>query len=475
MLEYFKKLTKEELLSFEKFIYSPYFNSQKTLMKLFEYLRENYPRIEDDLISKKNLSLKIYGEKNINDIKIRKLISDFSILMEKFLTQLEIEKRSTENKILLLSSMRKRGIRRRFEMNMNELIKLQKNTYSKDSDFYLNQANLLSEYYYFNFGDIRSDFTGSLQDKSDNLDFYFIFSKLHNFHEMLHNEGSKNKNVFYKKIFFNEIRSYIEENRKIIFEKHPNIFIIYIVLMMFDTLDDKYLYELLSYLKSNETKFTKDNLNYYYQYASQYYIQKVNNGMTEYRKNIFEIFEIMREKKLFLIDNIITDLEFNSVVNISLSVKKFKWLDEFIEEYKDYIDPDFSKDSYNLAKSKLHFHRKEYQKVFNYLNDVEIKDSNYYMNSKFLLSKVYYEMKNFVGAKYIIENLKQYIRVKKTLPPEQSKVIQLFRNYMNELIKVKESSSKDRKSLKRILQKELEFEKGLVPTKDWFFEKLDEM
>lgn len=84
-------------------------------------------------------------------------------------------------------------------------------------------------------------------------------------------------------------------------------------------------------------------------------------------------------------------------------------------------------------------------------------------------------MKNLVGAKYIIENLKQYIRVKKTLPPEQSKVIQLFRKYMNDLIKVKESSSKDRKSLKRILQKELEFENGLVPTKDWFFEKLDEM
>ncbi len=475
MIEHFNKFSEEELIKFEKFVCSPYFNTQKNLIKLYEYLISKYPRITKEDISKKNLSLIIYPGKKFSDVKIRKLISDFTILVEKFLTQLEIENTPVANRILLLSSLRKRGMRRRFEMNFRDVFNQQKKEFSKDNIYYRNQVNLQTEYYYFNFGNIRTDFANCLQEKSDNLDYYFIFNKLHNFHEMIHNEGIKNKNNFYDKRFLKEIVTAIEANREVIYKKHPNIFIIYNVLMMFDTLDDKYLYELLDYLKLNGKKFTKNSLSYYYQYASQYYIQKVNSGQINYRHDIFKIYEIMMDKNLFVIDNIITDLEFNSVVNISLAVKKYEWLANFIEKYKGYIDPDFAKDAYNLARSKLYFHTKEYEKIFQHLNEIELKDSTYYMNSKFLLAKVYFEMKNFVGLRYIVENLRQYIRIKETLGIEQNTLIRVFIKYITELTKLYESSSAERRSLKVIMKKELDNEKNLVPTLDWFYEKIAEI
>ncbi len=188
-------------------------------------------------------------------------------------------------------------------------------------------------------------------------------------------------------------------------------------------------------------------------------------------RDSFKIYEIMLDEKLFLIDNIITDLEFNSVVNISLGIKEYEWLDSFIEKYKKHIDPDFAKDAYNLAKSKLYFHRKEYEKIYQHLNSIERKDSTYYMNSKFLLARVYFEMKNFVSLKYIIENLRQYIRVKRTLGAEQNALIKIFNRYITDLVKLHESNGTERKSLKAILKKELDNEKNRTPTKDWFYEK----
>lgn len=93
----------------------------------------------------------------MNDVKIRKLISEFSLLMEKFYTQIEVDNESLRNKILLLQSLRKRGLQKRFEMNYNATLKLMKKSFSKDESYYLNKISLVNEMFYFKFGDIRGE------------------------------------------------------------------------------------------------------------------------------------------------------------------------------------------------------------------------------------------------------------------------------------------------------------------------------
>ena len=475
MLEYFKDLTEEELVKFEKFVYSPYFNNQKNNVRLFDYLKALYPDIEKADITKESLSVNIYEEKEVNDVKIRKLISEFSLLMEKFYTQQEIEDENIRNKILLLQSLRKRGLQKRFEMNYNSTSKLLKNIFSKDENYYLNKISLINEMFYFKFGDIRGELEKGIQEKSDNLDYYFAFSKLHAFNEMMHNEGTKNKNSFFKKKYWNEIIRQIEEDKEIIARNHPNLLIIYYVVMMFETMDDKYLNLLTAYLKDKGKKFKKNNLKYYYHYITQYFIKKTNLGQIEYREKTFNFYKYMRKEKLFVIDNIITDFEFNNVVNTSLALKEYNWLESFVEEYKKYLAPNFVKDAYNLAKAKLMFGRKDYKNIFQYLNNVDYKDANYYAHSKFLLGRVYFDMENINGAKYIVANLKQYLRKRKSITAEQADTIKIFYYYLNELVKIYESKTASKKSLKIILAKQLDNEKKLIPNKNWFYEKINAM
>ncbi|MEO8666095.1 MAG: hypothetical protein ABI462_11430, partial [Ignavibacteria bacterium] len=385
MIEYFNDLTTDELYQFEKFVYSAYFTSQKNLVKLFNYLYMLYPKITSESLEKEKLSFEIYGEKKVNEQKIRKLISDFSMLMEKFYTYIEIENNNAGNEILLLSSLRKRGLSKRFEMNCNQLYKQMDRSFSKDDQHYLNRINLDNEKFYFNFGKSKREYNKYLQDKSDNLDFFYMFSKLHTFHEMLHSEGRRNKNNFYKKNLLSEILSNVKLNKEKIATEHPNLYIIYLVFMMFDTIDDNYLKELQGYLENYEKKFNKDKLSYYYHYVTMYHIQKINLGEREYIPRVFEIYKKMREKKLFLMDKMITDEEFNNVVNNSLALKEYVWTGTFIEEYRKHLDPAFASAAYNLAKAKLIFYRKDYKNIFPYLNEVEYKDTVYYTNAKFQL------------------------------------------------------------------------------------------
>ena len=84
-------------------------------------------------------------------------------------------------------------------------------------------------------------------------------------------------------------------------------------------------------------------------------------------------------------------------------------------------------------------------------------------------------MENINGAKYIVANLKQYLRIKKSITAEQADTIKIFYYYLNELVKIYESKAASKKSLKIILAKELDNEKRLIPNKNWFYEKINAM
>jgi len=473
MLDHFNKFTKDELKEFRKFINSPYFNSNKSIIKLFEYLHSKYPNISEEHISYAAISRNVFSEKKINQAGIRKLISEFMKIMEEYFMQSGLQIDIIANRISLLNKLRERGLNKRFEMNMKELYKMQKKFFQRDDTYYINQSHLEQQYFEFNITRFRKKYAKSLQSISDMRDYSFVFSKLHTFFAMFTNEMSGKKKFDRK--FFNEIMMFVETNKNLISRRHPNIYIIYLVVLMHETSNDKFFYDLKKYLETNEKKFTKSNLSYYYNYLISYCMHKINKGDVKFREFAFDLYKTRLKKNLFLINNIITDQEFTSVVNTVIALKEFDWLDEFIEKYKNKLDTEFAKDIYNLTKAKIFFSKKNYKQVFEHLKNVEFKDPVYYFNSKLLLARVYYDSKEFNGLNYIIENLRQYIRENKTLSNDNIAIIKTFNRYIQQLIKLNEKNSKDKLFAKVILKKELDNEKSFVANKSWFYEKLDKI
>ncbi|MBS1519217.1 MAG: hypothetical protein JSS91_14115 [Bacteroidetes bacterium] len=478
MLEYLNKLDENETRLFEKYVKSPFFNSNKNLITLCEYLLSLYPDVNGKNSSKQMISQIVYNERKINDVKIRKLLSDYYKLFDKFMIQLHFEKEDVMNKVILLNTFRKRGMNKRFELDYREAVNSQKKSFSKDDEYYINEVNLLTEYYYYNHSKYKNEKADCLQAKSDSLDMRYLFSKLHTFHEMFENEGTRNRGRYFNRGFYDEIMTFIENNISLIKKEHPNVYIIYLVLKMNESFNDDHLNQLQSYLTLNQKKFPEGKMLYYYNYITSYFIKKINAGHNRYRKDLMDIYKKMYRDKLFLIDNIITDQEYNSVVNTALAQKEYKWADRFIEEYKNYLEPSSSGDIFNLAKAKLLFHIKKYDEIFEYLTKIDNKDPSYYMNSKFLLGRVYFETKNFESLDYIIYNLSQYNRNKKILSSEERKSILNFILFMVELAKIvliNPLEKELRKSSKAILRKKLKNADGFVPGRNWFNEKLDDI
>lgn len=473
MISFLNELTVEELFDFETFLYSPYFTRIRNIKLLFDYVKPFYPNIRSDQISYEALSKNVLKEKVVNKVKIRKLLSDFSKLVEKYLLQKEMEKDTDNNKFLLLNALRKKGLSKKFNSELRSFLDTKKKPFSKDDYYYLADINIYDSIFYFNFSNFKLKFADILQNKSDSIDYLFVFLKLHVFNEMMENE--EGRDFKFNKKFFDEVISFVRVNKKEIASDHPNVYIIYLVVLMKMSGDDLYVEELKRYLNLNENKIKKDKLNYYYHYIRAYYVSKINQGQTDYREDLFEIIKLMDKKDLFIIDNIITDMEFNSVINTALALKEYIWISKFTEEYKKYLHPDFANDAYNLSVSKILYHKKDFDGVFEHLNKVEFKDPFYYFNAKFLMARVHYDTKNYLGVRYITDNLRQHSRVNRLLKPDQKNVIRVFIKYMDELVKIAELNSKKRRSMVSVLRKQIENEKTLVTNINWFYEKIDKL
>ena len=472
MFIFLNELSKVEFQKLGKFVKADYFNSNSKLKSIYTYLESLYPNITEDDLLPETLWLSSESDSAFSDVNYRRLVSDFMIIFERFLLQSEFESDNGFSNIMLLENLRKRRLKKRFDKAYSEIIKEMDSSYSKDGEYYIRRFLVLGEKYQYEYGEKKYDYSPLLQEHSDNIDNLILFEKLHIAHQMFQSSQNAGDEGIYKLDWLTESITTVEGNLNYYRKFHPNIYIIYLTYNMFKQNDDKYMTELRDFLNASGANFPKTKLGYYYEYLSSYCLSRYNNGEKRYRKTALELYKIMDQKELLVIDNVILDSEFNNVVNVALGEKELSYAEKFIEKYKNKIDERFATDSYSLAKAKLMFNRKEYDKMFEFMLKVEYKDPYYYINSKILAGRAFIESNEPIRAKYIHDNLKQYGRTNTALSDLQKNTISIFLHYFNYLIKIQSTSGSEMIKLKKLALTELLADKRVVPTQYWFKEKL---
>ncbi|MBK8550683.1 MAG: hypothetical protein IPL53_06330 [Ignavibacteria bacterium] len=173
MLILFNKLNKDEILRFEKMVNSSYFNTVENVRKLFYYLKSKHPQITKKDITQEEISKIIYPNETSTSEKVWKLKSDFTKVFEKFIVQNEFEEDIRYNDLCLLKGLRKKGSGKEFELFLNKFKKQNHKQFIKDDIYYLNNAIINEEEFYFKLAKVQFELHENLQAKSDNLDYYF--------------------------------------------------------------------------------------------------------------------------------------------------------------------------------------------------------------------------------------------------------------------------------------------------------------
>jgi hypothetical protein len=216
-------LSKDELASFEDFINSPYFNKLPRLVKLFQFINKNYELIYKNKLNKENLSEFMYPNQPFKDTSIRKLISDFNKVIERFAIQKELEEDRVDYNLKLLKQFRKNRQKDKFDRLYKETELLNEEDHSEVDQYYENRMRLLCERFELLFHKSIKEKKDIFQKKSDMLDLEFIMKKIYLYEAMVSIQGI-NKEVSYNYTFLNEIDAYINSNKADIIKNEPELY-----------------------------------------------------------------------------------------------------------------------------------------------------------------------------------------------------------------------------------------------------------
>lgn len=455
-----------EMNRLEKFILSPYHNSNETLLKIFSLLRKGVEKGKEP--DKEKIWAKLFKGKKYNDQKLRLLYSDlFKLLLDfvgiEYYKENTLQKLNTELKYSIdaKSQILIKTARRNIE-------KASLSHKYRDSEFFL--ENFTFESSIFN---LTTEFEKKTKvkktvlnylDINQNLDYFYLIEKLKWFCNYLSWKPIISNLPPIK--YINEIIEIIESLDEIPIELKI-YYSIYKTNVDPDNLEN---YKSLKDLILNNFQiFQKNKAKEMFESLINYTLLKINKGEKDYIKEMLDIYELGIEQGILLTDGKITPTSFRNIVGAALRIKRFDWAEEFIQKKINLIDQKYKKNALYFNLARLYFYKQQFEKVIETVRDVEFNDNLYTHVSKTMILISYYELENDEALFYFAESFKIFLKRR----TKTAKSVTL--GYLNDIKYIKKlAKSRYNNKILIKLKQEIINVKNLS-SRQWFLDKLEKV
>jgi len=462
-----------ELNSFEKFVNSPYFNQNEKLINYYNFLLPYLKGKEEGEISKIEIWKRIVKESEFNDTKFRKFTSDLLKLFERFLAQQIYEENNLNIANNLLENVSKKRILKLYNSVLSTAERLSKRHIDRNSDYY---------YYQYGFEKNKFNLTSEFEKKSkkkkkfnwlnigemgENLDVFYIGEKLKLYSTLL-----SWQRVYKLDIKLNFIEEIIGFVKSLDYEKFPPIAIWYQIYLTIKENDDiNHYYKLKEMIDEYIISFPREEAEDIYESALNYCIRKANTGHSEFYIELLNLYKDLLKNEMLIENNTISPTRFRNIAFSAIKVEDFDWAEYFINTYSDKLDVKYRDNAVSFNLARLYFNKKQFDKVIEYLRDVEFDDITYELSSKNMLIKIYYETDDVTPLYSLIDSFNVFLnRHKRTIPDNRRKNYKLLNKYVKKLLN---TSYRDKEGIKK-LKDDIE-KSGNFPDKQWVLEKVEEL
>jgi len=465
LFQVYASLKPGEFSQFRRFINSPFFNTNQNLVKLSDEL-SSYFNGKRKFKDKAGLYKKLYPDENYDDLKLRHLFSDLLKLLKLFMAYQVFEKNPIDQQMILLKNYRERHLVKLFEKTMKQMDILQEKHPYRDTEFYRNHYILEAEKNSFLEENMSRSIEPNLQNTMDALDVMYIVNKLRYACHMLNYVNVMQAD--YQLLLIKEIMIHVRENG---YEHIPAIGIYYQILNTFEHPENEENYFKLKYLINEHTKsFPAAEALIIYNFAMNYCVGRINEGDNKYLNEIFDLYKTALKKSIIFKQGVLSPWYYKNITVVGLRLGEFKWVKEFLKEYKKILPADYRENAFTYNLAKYYFYREKYNQVIKMLHEVEYQDIFYSLDSKAMLLKTYYELDELDAFESLADSFKVYLRRKKNLSENHR------RNYLN-LIKFIQKLYRlmpgDREALLK-LQLQINQARHLAD-KNWILLKLNEL
>ena len=410
LLEILRTFTKQEMIKFEDFLRSPYFNKKENVLKFFLVIKKYAPAFDNGDLEKETIWKKQFPDKKYNYGIMKNLIHDLGKLTETFITLEFYNKADYKKDRDLIYSMYFRDLPKLslaktkiFENNF-------KNQFHKNDIFSFSHymENAIHVY------DLKQRLLYSNNDKSDKMEsidlaceytvYNFLYISFIYYQNILKLKLDRNKEkienlleYFLGRLDGSEI---LEELIDLI-KKKPDklsktIMCFYYSYKSLSTNNSvECYYNFKNFLKENISMFPVDEWDSLYQILASC-LSNLKLPNLENNKETFEINQMIFSKGLIYANTrLIPYSRFISVIENSCILGKTKFAEIFLDEYKHMLPEDVKENTGYYSLARIAFAKSEFQETLNLLSKIQNEPLmlKYYIKNLYMMSC--YELKYY--------------------------------------------------------------------------------
>ncbi|MEO1257912.1 MAG: hypothetical protein AAFZ15_03915 [Bacteroidota bacterium] len=461
LIEIFNSLTKKEKRDLGKFVRSPYFNQREDVIKLYDYL--NRYSTDNESLNKESAFHFIYPTAVYSEKQIRYVMSFLFQAVRAFLAIDELEKDPIHFQSLVARSLRKRNTDRAFQMEW----KVAKNQLDKqktrNQDYHYKKYFLKYQQFLASKNQSRSAIPG-LQGLSDELTHFFIADTLRQ--SCLALSYQTITQVDFRQNMLPYVIEYVEQND---FSNIPAVLIYFYGYKLLSGEEPLKNFKTLSnHIVKDGHCFPSNELKDIYLLALNFCIRKVNEGITSFKREAFELYKKGLEQEVFIENNQLSRFTYKNIVAIALGLGEFNWVENFIESFTPFLKKKYRHSAYCFNLALYHFKKEEYGKAMELLQQVGTDDVLNNLNARRMLLRIYYDLDEMDALESLLGSFQTYIYRKKELGYHRDLYLNLIR-FTRKLLQL---NFRDKEKV-TALKKELD-NKEKIAEKAWLLEKLNQ-
>ncbi|MDQ3019486.1 MAG: hypothetical protein M3R36_02795 [Bacteroidota bacterium] len=470
IIEVLKSLNKKEFKKFGEYVYSPFFNKNGNVRKLYDSLSKYYPKFDSRNVTVEKIFEKVFPKDKYNYFKISNVISDLYKLSESYLYYIGVSKENISYKHNLLKELSERGLDVIYEHTEKIYKKEIDNLKVKDENYYNYLYRFYTESLNYNISKKPVDHPKIIQSQFENFLNYSNVSLL-KLYMYMHHLKKQNKVVFNMEMF-ESFSSYVKAKD---FEDNPAYMIYKGIMMLEFNKEKRYFLKLKEIKNKYADKISSSDLHNVLIFMHSFTAEMINkDGDEDFQREEFVLIKEMIDRKIYTPKNMI----YPNLINIYKSActqKEYEWANKFLQDCLKNIPEKDKSNTLNCCIGYMHYRKKNFSKALESFAKTNFQWFILKIFVKTLTLRIYYEEEMFEQAFNFIDSFRHYLQNDDKIIEEHKAAHIIFLKYLTSLIKIRMSSKSNSFEIKKLNENIVNMENNSFGVKQWLLRKIKEV
>jgi len=383
VLNLLRSLNSKEFKEFNRFLNSPFFNTNPRIVSLYEQLKKYYPAFDSPKLAREKLYKKIFPTKTYHYQQMANLVSELTRLIEAYFIQLSLKDDPFQQKKILSESYQRRELFEPLKKLTFDLL-TELNSAKKESS--LLQNYLVLKNYFF-----RPQKDNIWNDESILLKLVVALDQFY-FQEKLILTGEiKSRAAILKSDIEIPLLAEIKE----IVAQDPNNHILYTYFLLLEILDNQNetnYQQLKNYFQENYHHLPNKLSITIFRILTNYCSRQINKGNDIFYSEQFQLYQLGLSAQLILYNNIISAPTFINIIFVAIYTKREVWALEFMKKYQPFLNPSIKEEVLQVTTAITTYFHKDFKETISILLPFNSNNLSRTFTVKKLLIRSYFEL-----------------------------------------------------------------------------------